>query len=118
MWKLVYKDTIRFVGYKTSFMIREDEDIKGKINILSKSIIIHSLIYYIYNTSIIKDYEFDMNAKQLFNLIESHNDIFINSKYYYVLYDFDGCSGFNIPDRLSNDDRCYFDSIINRLGIN
>lgn len=95
-----------------------NETIKGRINILSKSIIVHSLIYYVYNTSIIRDYDFDMNAKQLFNLIESHNMEFKNSKYYYALYDFDGCSGFNIPDRLSNEDRYYFDSIISQLGIN
>ena len=66
-----------------------------KVSYLQRRIIVHSIIYYELNTNVISDYNYDMLAKQLF---EMQNKLpveeFKKTRYYYLLKDFNGITGF------------------------
>lgn len=74
----------------------------GKFNWMERYIIIHSLLYYEFNISLISDYTFDIRCKTLYDNIVQHPKIFEVSKYYDIFKDFNGCSGFDIPEKLKN----------------
>ncbi len=77
-----------------------------KISYLQRHVIIHSLLYYELNESVISDKEFDSISKQL---VKMQRDVsredFQNSQYYYCLKDFDGSTGFYIKSKLNKKDR-------------
>lgn len=74
---------------------------KDKIDLLSKWIIVHSIVYYVLGTSHVDDVKFDSNGRQLVQLIKHHPEDFKASKWYYVMHDFDGSTGFHLYDRLN-----------------
>lgn len=83
-----------------------------KISYLQRQIIVHSLLYYEQNTNVIDDKEFDILAKQLVSLQTSVESVEAEkSTYWYLLYDFDGSTGFDIPGRLTTKDHLYLSSI-------
>ena len=47
----------------------KNETTIGKINLLSRWIIFHSIIYYEMNKSLVTDYMFDNNAKELYKMM-------------------------------------------------
>jgi len=72
-----------------------------KINLLCKWLTVHSIIYYVHHTNIVSDQIFDNNCKQLVNMIENNPEIFKESHYHYYMHDFDGSTGFDLPNRLN-----------------
>lgn len=83
-----------------------------KISYLQRRVIVHSILYYELNESCITDKEFDAISYQLVHLQTSVDEAeFKASTYYYALYDFDGSTGFHIPDRLTSKDREYLTKI-------
>jgi len=95
----------------------ENETIVAKINILSRFIIYHSILYYNLSDSIISDFAFDRNAKQLYKLMIDNPSHFLKSKFYYVMKDFNGNSGFGLCEHLTENDKKYFLKIINLGGM-
>ncbi len=77
-----------------------------KISYLQRQVIVHSLIYYELNESVISDKEFDDLSRQLVKMQRSasRNDL-RNTQYYYCLKDFDGSTGFYIKSKLNKKDR-------------
>ena len=76
-----------------------------KCNYLQRYIILHSIIYYILNSSVITDKKFDTVSKQLVKLsktIENYN----KTEYYSVFKSFTGVTGFdlyyNLPVKQQN----------------
>ena len=83
-----------------------------KISYLQRRIIVHSILYYEMSESCITDKEFDAISHQLVHLQSSVDEAeFKASTYYYAMYDFDGSTGFNIPDRLTDKDKDYLTRI-------
>jgi len=86
-----------------------------RIVLLQKWIILHSILYYDMDRNIVSDHTFDNNGKQLVELMKAHPDELEKSKYNYIMYDFDGCTGMNIPYRISIEDKRAIQAIIRTL---
>ena len=78
-----------------------------KIDYAARYIIIHSIIYYELNESIISDKKFDKKAAVLVKLINKYPEELENSQYYRAIYDFDGSTGFHLYSRLKKKQRKY-----------
>ena len=79
------------------------------INFLQRKIIINAILYYELNTSPLSDKEYDELSRQLVWL---QKDIDIQqTQYGYVMYDFDGTTGFDLYSRLNEHDKKYLMSI-------
>lgn len=74
---------------------------------IQRRIIVYSLLYYELDTTAITDKQFDYMAKQLVELQEQFENLKNETQYGYVLYDFDGTTGFDIAGRLNEKDRSY-----------
>lgn len=79
------------------------------INFLQRKIIINAILYYELNTSPLSDKEYDELSRQLVGL---QKDIDIQqTQYGYMMYDFDGTTGFDLYSRLNEHDKKYLMSI-------
>lgn len=76
------------------------------INFLQRKIIINAILYYELNASPLSDKEYDELSRQL---VEMQKDIDIknNTQYGYIMYDFDGTTGFDLYHRLNEHDQKY-----------
>lgn len=74
-----------------------------KIELLQWWIVIHSILYYDYDTSLVEDRVFDMNEVQLAKLMKDHPKEAKLSKYAYAFKGFDGSTGFDIPSKLNKE---------------
>ena len=96
-------------------------DDSTKISFLQRVVLIHSILYYELNTTVISDSEFDLLSKQLLHLqSKAKEEELEKSQYYYVFYDFDGNTGFDLWYRLKDSDKEYLLSIskqVKRLSI-
>jgi hypothetical protein len=77
-----------------------------RCSFLQRKIILHSIIYYELNENIISDQQFDKMCRSLLKGIQYTKD-YKRSDYFYVFYDFDGTTGFNLYHRLEDDDKEY-----------
>lgn len=59
------------------------------------------------DNSIVEDKVFDANARQLVQMQHDYPEDTMASDYYYVFYDFDGSTGFDLYHRLSKQDKAY-----------
>lgn len=74
------------------------------------------MMYYEFNESCVSDAYYDSLSKQLVKLQkETSLDEFKRSTYYYAMYDFDGSTGFNIPSRLTKEDREYLSKLVIKI---
>lgn len=85
--------------------------IKTKIEYIQRRIIVYSIMYYELNDSCISDKDFDELSKQLVELKKANPEEYKKTKYYYVLNDFDGSTGFYIPDKLNEQDKEHLTNI-------
>lgn len=84
-----------------------------KISYLQRRIIIYSIMYYEYDKSYISDAQYDSISRQLVMLQKQASKEEVRaSTYYYAMHDFDGTTGFDIPSRLTKEDRKHLDKII------
>lgn len=91
-------------------------DDSTKISFLQRVVLIHSILYYELNTTVISDSDFDLLSKQLLHLQNRANkDELKKSQYYYVFYDFDGNTGFDLWYRLKVSDRDYLLNIAKQV---
>ena len=80
---------------------------KLRIGSLQRWIIVHSIIYYELGSSIVSDKVFDANASQLVQMQKDFPDEAKESDYWYLFYDFDGTTGFDLYSRLNKHDKAY-----------
>lgn len=78
-----------------------------KAGYLQRYIIIHSIIYYELNESVISDKQFDSVARQLVKMQKRMKHELKDTMYYYCMYDFDGSTGFDLYNRLIPFDKKY-----------
>lgn len=81
------------------------------INYLQRKIILNCIAYYYRNTNGISDKDYDEISKQLVEL-QKTVDVRL-TQYGYIFYDFDGSTGFDLYDRLTEDDKKYMNAITN-----
>lgn len=82
-----------------------------KMELLERWILVHSIIYYRLNTSIVSDEMFDKNCMQLVQMAEDYPKEFKQTSFYYCFFDFDGSTGFDLYGRLKSEDSNYLESI-------
>lgn len=83
-----------------------------KISYLQRRIIVHSILYYEMDSSVINDKQFDVLCQQLVQMQkEADFAEFRKSTYYYVMHDFDGSTGFYLYGRLTKYDKEYLSQI-------
>lgn len=79
---------------------------KLKIEYLQRRIIVHSILYYELDNSIIEDFQYDGISRQLIKLMsETSDEEFRKTEYYYCMHDFDGTTGFDLYNRLNESDK-------------
>ena len=85
-----------------------------KISYLKRRIIVWSIMYYEHNESCVSVLVYDAVSYQLVELQKQvSKEEFEKSTYYYVMHNFDGSTGFDIPSRLTEHDRQYLTHIAN-----
>lgn len=83
-----------------------------KLSYLQRRIIVHSILYYERDSSVISDKQFDVLCQQLVQMQkEADFAEFRKSTYYYAMHDFDGSTGFHLPSRLNKKDRTWLGQI-------
>lgn len=80
---------------------------QDKIDYAARYVILHSIIYYELNESVISDKKFDKKASHLVRLMEKYPEETENSEYYRTIYDFDGSTGFLLYSRLKKKQKRY-----------
>lgn len=80
--------------------------LKDKIEYLQRKVILNSIAYYEFNRSPMSDKFYDEMCRELIELHEAYGDI-SDTQYGYVMYDFDGTTGFDLYYRLTEEDREY-----------
>ena len=77
-----------------------------KINYLQRKIILNSIMYYNYDKSFLSDYYYDNLSHQLVEMQKNYQgSIKKDTRYGYVMHDFDGNTGFHLYDRLNKKDK-------------
>lgn len=82
-----------------------------KIDFAARYIIVHSIIYYELDESVISDKKFDKKAAVLVKLMKKYPEEAQNSEYYRAIYDFDGSTGFHLYSRLKKSQKRYLKQI-------
>ena len=79
---------------------------KQKIEALERMILVHSMLYYHMDESVISDKRYDKLSRLLAEKLNTLSEKKIRSTQYgYVFYDFDGDTGFDLISRLNKEDR-------------
>lgn len=91
-------------------------DMNTIMSYIQRRIIVYSIMYYELSESCISDKSFDELSHQLVELMKATpKEICKKSQYWYAMYDFDGSTGFDIPDRLTDSDRDYLAKIAHQV---
>lgn len=77
-----------------------------RCSVIQRKILIHSILYYELNKTILTDAEFDKMCRKLLKGKE-YTKNYHKTDYFYVFYDFDGSTGFDLYHRLEDDDKEY-----------
>ena len=86
-----------------------------KMCLLQRWILVHSVIYYTMDESVVDDAMFDNNSRQLVALQKEHSDLAPRTIYWYVFKDFDGTTGFDLYARLNPQDRKFIETEAHHL---
>lgn len=80
-----------------------DFTVQEKIELLERSILVHSYIYYELNENVLADYKYDHNTRQLLALKRDYPDVFKKSRYYRYFDNFESGTGFDLVSRIKKD---------------
>lgn len=82
------------------------------VNYWQRKVIVWSILYYQWDISVVSDHYFDEKSKLLVKLQSGlTKEELSKTTYGYVMFDFDGCTGFDLRSRLTKDDRTYLGRI-------
>lgn len=82
-----------------------------KISHLERRILIYSIAYYEMDETIVSDNDYEEISKQLIQMCKKYPNDFRESELYYIFFDYDGSTGFNLFGRLIKKDRNKFSYI-------
>lgn len=74
-----------------------EAEIKELINRRRRQVLVHSVIYYVFNDNLISDSKWSEWARELAQLQEAYPDIAEQCIYADAYRNFDGSSGFDLP---------------------
>lgn len=91
-------------------------DLITKINYYQRKIILNCIMYYDYNKSFLTDNYYDTISHELVKMQKELDksrryDVKRDTTYGYMMFDFDGNTGFDLPKRLSAEDYEYLNDI-------
>lgn len=94
----------------------KDWDLLTKINYYQRKIILNCIMYYDYDKSFLTDNYYDSISYELVKMQKELNksrryDVKRDTTYGYMMYDFDGNTGFDLPKRLNPKDYDYLNNI-------
>lgn len=78
-----------------------------KIQLLQRSILVNSYAYYELDESIISDFQYDANTRQLLELKESNPEVYKKSRYYRYFDNFESGTGFDLTSRIRKNKKLY-----------
>lgn len=92
-------------------------DINTILSYIQRIILLHSICYYMLDNSKISDKDYDNITKLYINLVNKYNNTtdITKTDYYYVFYDFDGSTGFDLYYRLNKKDKTYLTNIASNM---
>lgn len=94
----------------------KDWDLLTKINYYQRKIILNCIMYYEYDKSFLTDNYYDSISHELVNMQKELDksrryNVKKDTTYGYMMYDFDGNTGFDLPKRLNQKDYDYLNNI-------
>lgn len=94
----------------------KDWDLLTKINYYQRKIILNCIMYYDYDKSFLTDNYYDSISHELVKMQKELDksrryDVKRDTTYGYMMYDFDGNTGFDLPKRLNPKDYDYLNNI-------
>lgn len=94
----------------------KDWDLLAKINYYQRKIILNCIMYYEYDKSFLTDNYYDSISRELVKMQKELDksrryDVKRDTTYGYMMYDFDGNTGFDLPKRLNPKDYEYLNNI-------
>ena len=94
----------------------KDWDLLTKINYYQRKIILNCIMYYEYDKSFLTDNYYDSISHELVNMQKELDKsrrytVKKDTTYGYMMYDFDGNTGFDLPKRLNPKDYDYLNNI-------
>lgn len=94
----------------------KDWDLLTKINYYQRKIILNCIMYYEYDKSFLTDNYYDSISHELVKMQKELDksrryDVKRDTTYGYMMYDFDGNTGFDLPKRLNTKDYDYLNKI-------
>lgn len=91
-------------------------DIPAKLSYLQRRILVYSIMYYECDESCVPDYIYDGISHQLVRLQEQATEAELQaSTYGYAFVDFDGSTGFDLPSRLTQEDKAHLDKVVDMV---
>lgn len=90
-------------------------NMKEKISFRERQILLHSFIYYHADSNVISDKQYDSLSYGLEKMIKEHPQEFKESEYYHIFYDWTPATGFDLIDRLSEQELYRVTNIANVL---
>ena len=84
---------------------------KSKIDLLERMLIVHSILYYQLDKPVISDKDYDELSRMFMSLKSEDENAFEDSMYFYCFEEYDGSSGFDLFDLLSESDKEYLTKI-------
>jgi hypothetical protein len=88
---------------------------KTQIELLQKWILVHSIIYYELNTTLVSDQVYDNNGKQLLQLMKTHPEVTKVTRWAYAFKGYDANTGYDLYSKLYSSDKIELYNIAQRL---
>ena len=86
-----------------------------KIQMLQRWILVHSILYYELDTTIISDQMYDKNGAQLVKLMQRYPKDAKKSRYAYAFKKYEGSTGFDLYKKLKKEDREWLLKVAHQL---
>lgn len=74
-----------------------EQSLLERMNQRQRQILVHSCIYYSFNSNIVSDHQYDVWGKELAKLIVDYPSTFKQSAYHKDFIGYDGSTGFDLP---------------------
>lgn len=86
-----------------------------KIELMQRMVIVHSIIYYELDSSVVSDVKYDKLARKLAKMKDTYPEEWRRSQYFYCMRDFSSSTGFDLFGRLNEHDKKYLLSMANTV---
>lgn len=92
-------------------MNHEAWNTESRISLLRRWILVHSILYYEMDESVVSDEEYDSKCRELVRLCREDMEASDRADYHYCMHDFDASTGFDLYSRLEEHDRRHLEGL-------